>query len=71
MNGNGTTRVSVVEVVRYEGGDLYSVIKQIVSEHRTGRMTINFSQGGIGSLEWYDGASAKISLDGAAPKGVA
>ncbi len=41
-------------VTRYEGGDLHTLLKQLLAEKSTGRLTLNVSQGGIGSLEWSE-----------------
>ena len=51
MNGY---KVSQMTVTRYEGGDLHALLKLLLAEKSTGRLTLNVSQGGIGSLEWSE-----------------
>ena len=51
MNGY---KVSQMTVTRYEGGDLHALLKQLLAAKSTGRLTLNVSQGGIGSLEWSE-----------------
>ncbi len=45
-------RVSEMKVIRYEGGDLYDVLANLMRQRLSGRLTLNLSQGGIGSIEW-------------------
>ena len=49
--GNGV-KISEMKVIRYEGGDLYDILTNLMKQHLSGRLTLNLSQGGIGSIEW-------------------
>jgi hypothetical protein len=51
MNGY---KISQMTITRYEGGDLHALLKQLLTAKSTGRLTLNVSQGGIGSLEWSE-----------------
>lgn len=37
---------------RYPSADLRAIIRLIATEKRTGALTIHFTQGAVGTLEW-------------------
>jgi len=60
QNGNGKTpQVSISTLIqtKYQGGDLYQAISQLLERRPTGKLLINVSQGGINSMEWVENAS--------------
>jgi hypothetical protein len=53
-------RISAMKTLRYEGGGLSEILAKIIRKRLSGRLTINLSQGGIGSLEWTSAKYEKI-----------
>ncbi len=56
-------------VSTFTGGDPKTIIQALLSEKRTGQLTIHISQGGIGTIEWKErGSSLVASADGVEKK---
>ncbi len=52
-------------VSTFTGGDPKTIIQALLSEKRTGQLTIHISQGGIGTIEWKErGSSLTASKEG-------
>lgn len=61
-SGNGKlpqVSISTLIQTRWNGGDLYQTISQLLERKPTGKLLINVSQGGINSVEWTEFAGPK------------
>lgn len=67
MANNGKSiSISTLVCTKWNGGDLYETISQLLERRPTGVMTLHLSQGGINGVEWVEkinGNQSHISLD--------
>jgi hypothetical protein len=53
-NGKPSVSISTLVVTKYQGGDAYTTISQLLSKNPTGTMVLHINQGGISGMEWQE-----------------